>query len=71
MQASIGDEVVVHARHVGEHDRHGMITTIHNADGSPPYDVRWDDGKEAVFFPSADCTIKHRSEGAGPVPARP
>jgi hypothetical protein len=59
MEASVGDEVVAHARHIGEHDRHGIITMIRHSDGSPPYVVQWEDGHEAVFYPSADCTIKH------------
>jgi len=57
MQAHVGDAIAVHSRHVGEHERAGVITEVRGADGTPPYLVRWDDGKEAVFFPSADCTI--------------
>ena len=57
MQAKIGDELIVHTRHVGEHERHGVITQIHGEGGTPPYDVKWQDGKEALFFPSADCTV--------------
>jgi hypothetical protein len=57
MQAHVGDELVVHARRVGEHERHGIVTQIHGEGGNPPYEVRWQDGKEAVFFPSADCTV--------------
>jgi hypothetical protein len=66
MRAGIGDELVVHARHVGEHGRTGVIIEVHGAAGSPPYLVRWDDGKEAVFFPSADCTVNHEPGSDGP-----
>jgi hypothetical protein len=59
MEAEIGDELVVHSRHVGDHDRRGRITKI-GAHGSPPYVVQWEDGKEVVFFPSTDCTVQHR-----------
>ncbi|WP_041835089.1 DUF1918 domain-containing protein [Acidothermus cellulolyticus] len=57
MQAHVGDEIAVHSRHVGEPARHGVITEVRGANGTPPYVVRWQDGTEAVFFPSADCTI--------------
>ena len=62
MRASIGDTIVVHSRHVGEHGRHGVITALRRSDGSPPYVVRWEDGHEVVFYPSADCTITHGAE---------
>jgi hypothetical protein len=61
MQAQIGDELAVHSRHVGEHDRLGVIREVRGPDGAPPYVVQWSDGKEAVFFPSADCTVAHRT----------
>jgi len=59
MQAQVGDEIVVHGRHVGEHERSGVIAEVRGSDGAPPYLVKWDDGKQAVFFPSNDCTIGH------------
>lgn len=62
MRASIGDMIVVHSRHVGEHGRQGVITALRHSDGSPPYVVRWEDGNEVVFYPSADCTISRRAE---------
>jgi hypothetical protein len=42
---------VVRGRHVDDHDREGVIIEFH---GSSPYLVRWKDGRESVFFPSAD-----------------
>ncbi|MDQ1486917.1 MAG: hypothetical protein QOJ62_2610 [Actinomycetota bacterium] len=59
MQAQVGDAIAVHSRHVGEHDRLGVIAEVRGTNGSPPYVVKWDDGKEAMFFPSADCTVAH------------
>lgn len=59
MQAQVGDEIVVHSRHVGEHGRIGRIIEVKGHDGQPPYVVRWEDGHEAVFFPSADSSVTH------------
>lgn len=73
MQAEIGDELVVHSRHVGDHERHGVIRKV-GADGAPPYIVDWDDGKQAVFFPSADSTVTHvmrRAPAATSAPPAP
>ena len=60
MRAAVGDELVVRGRHVDDHDREGVIIEFH---GSPPYLVRWRDGRESVFFPSADPLVEHRSGG--------
>jgi hypothetical protein len=59
MKAAVGDELTVKGRHQGDEDRHGEITEVHGAGGSPPYLVRWADGHESVFFPSADTVIQH------------
>jgi Domain of unknown function (DUF1918) len=64
MQAHVGDAIAVHSRHVGEHERVGVIAEVRGPDGAPPYLVKWDDGKQAVFFPSADCTLAPKSSGA-------
>lgn len=57
MRAAVGDELIATSHHVGEPARHGVITAVRGADGAPPYVVRWDDGHEATFFPSADTTV--------------
>jgi Domain of unknown function (DUF1918) len=65
MRAQVGDEIVVHSCHVGEHTRVGVVLEARGEDGLPPYVVRWEDGREAVFFPSADTTVLHRkADGA-------
>lgn len=60
MKAQVGDELVVRGRHTGDGDRTGVITKIHGEDGAPPYLVRWKDGHESTFFPSADTTVTHQ-----------
>ncbi len=57
MKAAIGDGLTVKGRHQGDGDRQGAIIEIHGADGSPPYLVRWTDGHESLFFPSADTVV--------------
>jgi hypothetical protein len=59
MKAVVGDELTVKGRHQGDGDRHGEIIEVHGAGGSPPYLVRWRDGHQSVFFPSADTVVEH------------
>jgi len=59
MRAALGDELVVRGRHVDDHDRAGVIIAVHGENGAPPYLVRWTDGRESVFFPSADTIVQH------------
>lgn len=60
MKAEVGDEVVVRGRHTGDGDRAGVITEVRGQDGAPPYLVKWKDGHESTFFPSADTMVTHR-----------
>lgn len=59
MKAQVGDELVVKGRHVGDQDRKGVIVQIRGEDGSPPYLVRWSDGHESSFYPSAGAMAEH------------
>jgi hypothetical protein len=63
MKAAVGDELTVKGRHQGDGERHGEIIEIHGSDGSPPYLVRWRDGRQSVFFPSADTVIEQHQAG--------
>ena len=65
MKAQVGDELVVKGRHVGDHDRTGVITEVRGEAGGPPYLVRWSDGHESSFYPSVGTVAEHI-----PVPAR-
>jgi hypothetical protein len=58
MKAHVGDRLVLEATHVGEPRRHGIVTGLHHADGSPPYLVRWlDDGHESLVYPGPEARI--------------
>lgn len=60
MQAELHDKLTVKGRHQGDGDRHGEIIEIHGDNGTPPYLVRWSDGAQTLFFPSADTVVEHR-----------
>ena len=57
MKATVGDYLLVHNAHVGEHAREGEIVEVRGPDGGPPYLVRWEDGHEALTFPGADAHV--------------
>lgn len=59
MRAAVGDGLLVRGRHVDDPERAGVIIAIHGEHGSAPYLVRWKDGRESVFFPSADTEVEH------------
>lgn len=60
MFASVGDQLLVHSRHVGGPVRDGEILEVHHPDGSPPYLVRWSDtGHETLVFPGPDAEVQH------------
>ncbi len=61
MKAAQGDRVIVRGHRVGEHTRIGQVVEVRGKDGAPPYVVRWDDGRQDLFFPAADATIEPQS----------
>ena len=66
MQAQVGDELTVKGRHQGDEDRHCEIIQVIGADGAPPYQVRWPDGHESLFFVrpvQRSATVQDRAPG--------
>ena len=61
MKAQAGDELVVKGRHVGDHDREGVIIQVRGEAGGPPYLVRWSDGHESSFYPTTGTVAEHIS----------
>lgn len=67
----VGDIIVITGHRVGEHERTGEILEVL---GEPPherYRVRWEEGRESVFYPGSDATVRHstrrpRSRRAAP-----
>ena len=59
MTAKPGDVIVVEERHVGERGRMGEIVEVLGEPGHEHYRVRWEDGPETIFYPTAGtATIK-------------
>ncbi len=71
MKAQVGDELVVKGRHVGDHDRMGVILEVRGEAGGPPYLVRWSDGHESSFFPASGTVAEHISLPARKRPLTP
>jgi len=56
MKARVGDRLLPD----GEQRRAGVIIGLHNADGSPPYVVKWlSDGHIALVFPGPYTKVMH------------
>lgn len=53
-----GDMVVIAGHHVGEGHRTGEILELFGEPGHEHYRVRWEDGRETIFYPSSDSTIR-------------
>ncbi|MEU6996346.1 DUF1918 domain-containing protein [Streptomyces sp. NPDC046465] len=60
MRATVGDDLVVHGRIVGQHDRIAQIVEVLGPDGGPPYRVRFEDGHETVMSPGPDTVVRHQ-----------
>ncbi|MFB7867050.1 MULTISPECIES: DUF1918 domain-containing protein [unclassified Streptomyces] len=66
MRASEGDQLVVHGRTVGHHDRTAKVLKVLGDDGNPPFRVKFDDdGHEAVVSPGPDTVVRHHMETGG------
>ncbi|ONI85804.1 DUF1918 domain-containing protein [Actinosynnema sp. ALI-1.44] len=58
MQATVGDQLLVHGKNVGLADRQGEIIEVRGDNGAPPYLVRFADGHEALVFPGPDSIVR-------------
>jgi Domain of unknown function (DUF1918) len=57
MHAKVGDWLILKTRAGDTHVRRAAILGV-QADGSPPYTVRWmDDDREAIVFPGDDAEV--------------
>jgi len=50
--------VEIHGHRVGEHGRLGEVLEVLGEPGCERYRVRWDDGRESIFYPSSDAHIR-------------
>ena len=58
MEATVGDRLHVHGNTVGQPDKIGEIVEIRGAAGSPPYQVRFEDGHTCLVFPGPDAVVE-------------
>ncbi|MER5772543.1 DUF1918 domain-containing protein [Streptomyces sp. NPDC001985] len=58
MRAQVGDQLLVHGRTVGQHDRVAEVVEVLGPEGAPPFRVRFEDGHETVMSPGPDCVIR-------------
>ena len=60
MKATVGDRMIVKGHRVGEPNQSAEVIRVADADGGPPYMVRWDsDGHEGLVFPGPDAHFEH------------
>ena len=50
--------IEVAPRHAGEPSRLGEILEVLGATGHVHYRVRWDDGRESIYYPSDDARVR-------------
>jgi hypothetical protein len=53
MQANVGDRILVESETVGTPTREGEVLEVMQGEVGVRYRVRWEDGHESVFTPSA------------------
>jgi len=53
MAAKVGDRIIVESEKVGQGAREGQILEVITSPLGTRYRVRWDDGHESTFRPSA------------------
>lgn len=58
MHATAGDRLHVHGRTVGAADRVAEILEVRGTSGSPPYWVRFPDGRETLIYPGPDSVVE-------------
>jgi hypothetical protein len=53
-----GDVVEIHGHRVGETARSGEILEVIGEAGHEHFRVRWEDGRESLFYPSSDAIVR-------------
>jgi hypothetical protein len=54
-----GDVLVVEGRTIGASPRKGEILGVLGEPAHPHFSVRWEDGRETIFYPAQDVTLRH------------
>jgi hypothetical protein len=53
-----GDLVEITSHRVGDAPRRGEILEVLGGPGHLHFRVRWDDGRESIFYPSSDAVVR-------------
>jgi hypothetical protein len=65
LKAHPGDRLVIHAHHLGEHERDAEVLEALGQDDGPPFRVRWSDsGEETLHFPGSDASVQRLTRRA-------
>jgi hypothetical protein len=54
-----GDVLIVDGRSVNDIPREGEILEVLGESAHPHFSVRWDDGRESIFYPADNVTLRH------------
>lgn len=74
VRAHVGDEIRLQPPGIEYPVREGEVLRTADDVGNPPYQVRWDDGRETLLFPGPDAIVRHLhgcAQWAEPVSAEP
>lgn len=66
LRAAVGDRLVIGCHHLGEPDRDAEILEARGEDGTPPFLVRWRDGRRSLLVPGSDARVEHAGMGGPP-----
>ena len=58
MRAQIGEQLHIHGKAVGSSDQIGEILEVRGPDGTPPYLVKFPDGRESLIYPGPDAEVE-------------
>jgi uncharacterized protein DUF1918 len=54
-----GDVLIVAGRRVNDIPREGEILEVLGESTHPHFSVRWDDGRESIYYPGDDASVRH------------
>jgi hypothetical protein len=53
-----GDIIEIHGNQVGQSGRSGEILEVIGEPGHQHFRVRWEDGRESIFYPSSNARVR-------------
>jgi len=64
MRASVGDRLLIRGNTVGVNNKIAEIIEVRGRDGSPPYVVRYPDGRTSIVYPGPDSVVEPAAQPA-------